>query len=499
MNNTYNYKSFCDLNSTTARLNRYDDTINYNQTNVLLDLYQSKHNSDGWLSRKIIAIPMAIMSGLIKTMYHIGLKIILSISAEKYSSTHYKTFSEDKKTSLNFSIHRDLQESFGWLKTLFNDKAGQFTVFESRKNKEIYNEIIKEKNQEAILFQEADQALINNNLSEAELKIDKITISLNNKDKCLFNIYEKHFELGDFYKAFSVIQKFSDINPLTKDYQKMIICSKFFGLGDLDGVLKVIPTFSETFNKNGIVNSVLEESVKNKNSNDHLEILLGVLRKIKENGEKNDYLMETIIKYITNHIINNVITRLSDEDTLNKTFQLIFSIRNDKEKLELYEGVFHKLIEGENNPRNILEKLSPIHDRLRNVFNHNEPILEFIIRQTNLNIDNSTDNETLTKTFTLINKLKNNALKKHFYKIVALNSISQLKLEEKLDKLLFIFDSIQKNSSKELDTFFKEIVTESGVEKNIIDEISSSSSEIMLNKVAELIGKLPKSNKKTLY
>lgn len=93
---------------------------------VNLKNFSYNYTPNGRLKRKIIAIPALILSGVVKSTFHVFKGIFFSFFRYKYI----------KKQS--FYLIRDFQESFGWFITLFNDKIGQFHLQESNFHKKSY-------------------------------------------------------------------------------------------------------------------------------------------------------------------------------------------------------------------------------------------------------------------------------------------------------------------------------------------------------------------------
>ncbi|MBA2727535.1 MAG: DUF4116 domain-containing protein [Parachlamydiaceae bacterium] len=94
---------------------------NYKQQNeydrVSYTKFSDQYSSDGWVKRKIIAIPAMIYSGLIKSIYHLSNAVIQSI------------FRDDRSTSLHISSFKLFQqEGYGWLTILLNDKQGAYQL-----------------------------------------------------------------------------------------------------------------------------------------------------------------------------------------------------------------------------------------------------------------------------------------------------------------------------------------------------------------------------------
>ena len=94
--------------------------------------FDAKYSSDGWLLRKVIALPLAVWSGTVKTTYHLAQAIFIGIP---------KTYWDGGQClkAQSFHIARDFQESYGWLASIFNDQYGQFHVQESLFHKTCYD------------------------------------------------------------------------------------------------------------------------------------------------------------------------------------------------------------------------------------------------------------------------------------------------------------------------------------------------------------------------
>lgn len=107
------------------------DNPRFSFGNVTYDNFKEKHATAGWIGRKFIALPAAIWSGMVKTIFHLAKAILIGIP---------KAFSDNGKflKTMLFYVLRDFQESSGWLVTLVHDQYGQFHVQESNFQKVCY-------------------------------------------------------------------------------------------------------------------------------------------------------------------------------------------------------------------------------------------------------------------------------------------------------------------------------------------------------------------------
>lgn len=92
-----------------------------------LDQYNEQHLEEGWLKRKFIAIPMSLYSATLLPLAHLAKAFFYSMIGNKNHS---------KAAAL--AAARDIQESKGWLTTLFSDKTGSFILAEANFMKKCY-------------------------------------------------------------------------------------------------------------------------------------------------------------------------------------------------------------------------------------------------------------------------------------------------------------------------------------------------------------------------
>lgn len=106
--------------------------LQFKYGHVTLQKFNQKYSAEGWCGRKIIALPAAAWSGAVKTAYHLAKAILFGILTAPCNKGKYFQ-------SQCFYFARDLQESFGWLISFFNDRFGQYHVQESEFHKTCYD------------------------------------------------------------------------------------------------------------------------------------------------------------------------------------------------------------------------------------------------------------------------------------------------------------------------------------------------------------------------
>lgn len=105
--------------------------------------FQASYSYDGYVKRKILAIPFALIAGICKTIYRLARIIFISIPMA--------CAGEDKFLKAEiYRLARDMQEASGWIITLFNDKEGSYQVQESLFQKECYTYYENKRNSKQI-------------------------------------------------------------------------------------------------------------------------------------------------------------------------------------------------------------------------------------------------------------------------------------------------------------------------------------------------------------
>ena len=87
--------------------------------------FKETYSEEGWIMRKVIALPEAMHSAFIKTIYHSALAIFFLL--------------EKDSPKINSSV-RDFEEFLGWFITIGNDRLGQYFVYRSAMYKQYYLE-----------------------------------------------------------------------------------------------------------------------------------------------------------------------------------------------------------------------------------------------------------------------------------------------------------------------------------------------------------------------
>jgi hypothetical protein len=93
--------------------------------------YSNFYTASGWFGRKIIAIPAAAWAVIIKTLYHLANAIFCGLPRIPSDGGLYF------KAQI-FSIVRDLQESFGRILSIFQDRSGLFHIQQAQFYKSCY-------------------------------------------------------------------------------------------------------------------------------------------------------------------------------------------------------------------------------------------------------------------------------------------------------------------------------------------------------------------------
>lgn len=96
----------------------------HNAKTVSYDVFKASYTSQGWMARKVIALPMAAWSICFQTTCQLVKRV--------FNGMQDKAFSQNEMQDKNFYLKRSLQTSFGWLATLFSDSYGQYHLQQSQ-------------------------------------------------------------------------------------------------------------------------------------------------------------------------------------------------------------------------------------------------------------------------------------------------------------------------------------------------------------------------------
>lgn len=110
-----------------------------------LEGFSKHYESSEWLGTKVTALPRALWSGVIKSMYHLAKAVFFGLPAAPFD------YARSFRVEI-FSFVRDLQEAFGRILMIFNDKVGLYHVQQAQFYKEAYSNAYSSK----IIFDKID-------------------------------------------------------------------------------------------------------------------------------------------------------------------------------------------------------------------------------------------------------------------------------------------------------------------------------------------------------
>ena len=117
--NSYYYQAYIDAFTFDPAIFQNTPQFRYDEPSYA-QFSQKYHDSD-WLKRKITALPRAVWSALVESIYHLVTGAIIGLV--RYPNDGGRFI----KARL-FSVPRDFQEAFGRLISLFHDKLGLFSI-----------------------------------------------------------------------------------------------------------------------------------------------------------------------------------------------------------------------------------------------------------------------------------------------------------------------------------------------------------------------------------
>lgn len=166
------------LNSENKIFNHAKAGLKFKYGDVSVREFNEKYEARGWFGRKVVALPAAIGESA-TTIYHLVETILSGITPhlgdKKYLKVQF------------FYIARELQESFGWLVTLFSDKYGQYHIQEGRFQRSCYDCFLIDLEKEFTKIQHSWWGF------EAEEKYAQLA--------------EKYLSVGCLYESLQVIAK----------------------------------------------------------------------------------------------------------------------------------------------------------------------------------------------------------------------------------------------------------------------------------------------------
>lgn len=146
------YQSFTSEYKFDKNKLKNDQRFSYDKSNkVKVSNYSEHYKDTGWMGRKVVALPAAAWSGIVKVTYHLAKAIIFSLFSDK-PGTYFKV--------QIYSAIRDLEEAFGHILTIFNDKHGLYHIEQASFHKSCY-ECFLISDLEIEVNQEAQQACEN--------------------------------------------------------------------------------------------------------------------------------------------------------------------------------------------------------------------------------------------------------------------------------------------------------------------------------------------------
>lgn len=191
--------------------------IQFNYANVNLSNFNIKYSSQGRFVRKIVALPAILWSGIVKTIYHLAKALL--IGAVKSCSDKGEYFKVHC-----FHVARDLQQSFGWMAMLFNDRYGQYHVQEGRFHESCYDYFFEFKHE-----------------AKLDKEFDKVNQIGNNKAKDQFyaHLAGEYLTINCIEKAHKAVGKLALNSKVRRDFL-VKIASIYLRQNKRDLAIKVI-------------------------------------------------------------------------------------------------------------------------------------------------------------------------------------------------------------------------------------------------------------------
>jgi len=318
-----------DLNDDNKIFNHVKTGLQFKYVDVSPQKFNEKYSAKVWVGRKFVALPAVIWSGVVKTIYHLVKAILIGMIArlgdKKYLKVQF------------FHVARDLQESFGWVATLFNDKYGQYHIQESKFHKSCYNFFLE--NREFV-----SRIVKNESDRKKAIEIANKCLDIFRKDMVLEQVAESYYIKDDLKEALETINKVSD----SKEKEDFIseIVQAYLDKGDREKVIEVASKYLNTFQKNIFLKQVAESYCDEGNLEKALEMkeLIPEIARahlIKGDREKAIKVINMLPLSYGPRIIFLVEVAQSyfDEDNLEKAFETLYECPDSKDKEKLISKI----------------------------------------------------------------------------------------------------------------------------------------------------------------
>lgn len=290
-----------------------EPSISFIYSKISYQRFSQTFTEPGWLRRKIIVLPMVVF-GLLKTILYVATAI--------FTATYYKAHS--------FYIARELQETFGWLVSLINDRYGQYHIQESDFHKSFYNYYFLRYQFTAIVEDwrfkdfrnEFSNLLKENNVNAARDSLQRL-LNTHQKDLLLEEIAKVYLNQKKPKLAKEVTDQISDNrqankNLLLSDIARTYLCQNQIGFAKqtIDSILDS--------NRIESINSELTETL------------------IRENrlSEAQEFIQRIRISETRDRLLTKLATVYSKSNNIEMAFKSIKMISNDyKDKGEILENL----------------------------------------------------------------------------------------------------------------------------------------------------------------
>jgi Flp pilus assembly protein TadD len=291
------------------------------------------YSPGGWCGRKVYALPLAIWSLVIKTIYHLAKAVIVGIG---------KACSGDSRClkAHIFYVGRDFQEAFGWLVSLFNDRYGQYHIQESVFHKSCYDSFLIDPLDISASLNFAP-ASFNFDISP---RLNSIHLDHNPVDfgfpaqvqRVPADIQETPYLMDkDLDKEFKKIRDISDTT--LKEKRFVLLAEAYLSKGDLEKALKTIKElYSDTKTKELVTAKVASAFLL---KGDKEQAVKAIKEIYSDTKVKEAFLAKVAESYFTEGDLNNALKTIKELYSDTETKELVianvasaFLLKGDKEQ-----------------------------------------------------------------------------------------------------------------------------------------------------------------------
>lgn len=247
----------------------------------------------GYCVQPLVALPLVAWCAVAKTVYHLALILFDAIFTMfcMPPSSDYASYVQAQC----FYLVRDLQESFGWLISIFHESYGMYHVAEADFQKSCYDCFLVDEQKDdpgGYLIRQADNYIISGDLEKALETTFLWGIDGANLNRLVKAIAQRYCERGDVDRALSAISRITSHQE--RDDSTFEVAERLLEKGDRSRALKTIRRFKDIEKVNPFLVKVALSYESSRNTPLAKEVIEEVIKNafedsMRKNGSRDRY------------------------------------------------------------------------------------------------------------------------------------------------------------------------------------------------------------------